>query len=238
MVLRVLGLGHQLEQLGTVIQTGVYLAAQAQPRLPAGLLEDELDHGVGHACVLPPGPGVVHYVVVTALGEGEPGGHLIRPGDDLPVPGLQACLVRGLPGGLGLLPLAEVVVHAAEQQRQPADGDQQLAVLGQGEPPVQQPGHVAEPLLGARPQLGGGGAGVGAAQQLGRLLERVERPLAEVGDGDHARQVQGVDELGLAAERFGRVDAGRWHRRLPVRDESELGRIQAGHILQRAPVNG
>jgi hypothetical protein len=55
---------------------------------------------------------------------------------------------------------------------------------------------------------------------------------------DHPRQVQGIDELGLAAERFGRVDAGRWRRRLPVRDESELGRIQAGHILQRTPVNG
>jgi hypothetical protein len=47
---------------------------------------------------------------------------------------LQACLVGGLPGGLGWLALAEVVVDAAEQQRQPADGDEQLAVLGQGQP--------------------------------------------------------------------------------------------------------
>jgi hypothetical protein len=30
-----------------VIQAGVHLAAQAEPGLAAGLLEDELDHGVG-----------------------------------------------------------------------------------------------------------------------------------------------------------------------------------------------
>jgi hypothetical protein len=53
------------------------------------------------------------------------------------VPGLQACLVDGLPGGLGLFAFAEVVVDAAGQQREPADGDEQLAVLGQGQPPVQ-----------------------------------------------------------------------------------------------------
>ena len=112
----------------------MHVAALGEPGLAAGLLQDELNHGVGQACVLLSGPGVVGHVVVAALGQGEPGGHLVGPGDDLAVPGLQACLVGGLPGGLGLLALTEVVVDAAEQQREPADGDQQLPVLGQGEP--------------------------------------------------------------------------------------------------------
>ena len=93
----------------------MHVAALAEPGLAAGLLQDELDHGVGQACVLLPGPGVVDHVVVAALGEGEPGAHLVRPGDDLPVPGLEPGLVGGLPGGFGLFPLAEVVVQAAEQ---------------------------------------------------------------------------------------------------------------------------
>ena len=105
------------------------------------------------------GPGVVGHVVLAAFDQGEPGGHLVGPGDDLAVSGLQACLVGGLPGGLGLLALAEVLVDAAEQECQPADGDQQLAVLGEGEPPVQQPGDVAEPLLGACAQFACRGAG-------------------------------------------------------------------------------
>ena len=79
----------------------MYLAALAEPSLAAGSLEDELDHGVGQACVLLPGLGVVDHVVVAAFGEGEPGGHLVGPGDDLAVPGLQPGLVGGLPGGLG-----------------------------------------------------------------------------------------------------------------------------------------
>ena len=112
----------------------MHVAALAEPGLPAGLLQDELDHGVGQACVLLSGLGVVGHVVVAAFGQGEPGGHLIRPGDDLAVPGLQACLVGGLPGGLGLLAFAEVIVDAAEQQREPPDGDQQFPVLGQGQP--------------------------------------------------------------------------------------------------------
>jgi hypothetical protein len=73
---------------------------------------------------------------------------------------LQACLVGGLPRGLGLLALAEVVVDAAEQQREPADGDEQLAMLGQGEPPVQQPGDVVEPL---RPGVSGPSPDLSAA---------------------------------------------------------------------------
>ena len=117
------------------------------------MLEDELDHGVGQACVLLSGLGVVHHVVIAAFGQGEPGGQFVGPGDDLAVPGSHTCLVGGLPGGLGLFPLAEVVVHAAEQQRQSADGYQQLAMLGQGEPPAQQPGDIAQPLPGARLQL-------------------------------------------------------------------------------------
>lgn len=112
-------------------------------------------------------------------------------------------------------------------------------MLGQGEPPAQQPGDVAQPLPGARPQLICGSAGVGAAQQLGGLLERVERALAQVGDGHHPRQVQRVDELGFAAERLRSVDPGRWRSALvSTRDKAELTGVQAGEFLQGAPVRG
>ena len=37
-----------------------------------------------------------------------------------PCPACSACLVGRLPGGFGLFALAEVVVDAAEQQRQPS----------------------------------------------------------------------------------------------------------------------
>lgn len=131
----------------------MHAAPFAEAGLAACLLEDELDHGVGQSGVLLPGLSVVHDVVVAAFGEGEPGGHLIRPGDDLAVPGLQACLAGRLPGSFGLFAFAQVIVHAAEQQGQPPGGDQQLAVLGEGEPPAQHPGDVAEALLGAGLQL-------------------------------------------------------------------------------------
>jgi len=117
----------------------VYVAAFAEPGLAAGLLEDELDHGAGEPGVLLSGLGVGNDVVVAVLGQREPGGHLVGPGDDLAVPGLQACLVGGLPGGFGLFALAQVVVHAAEQQGQPSGRDQQLAMLGQGESAAEQP---------------------------------------------------------------------------------------------------
>jgi hypothetical protein len=62
------------------------------------------------------------------------------------VPGLQARLVGRLAGGLGLFPLTEVVVDAAEQQSEPPGCHQQLPVLSQREPPAEQPRDVAQPL--------------------------------------------------------------------------------------------
>jgi hypothetical protein len=50
-----------------VIEAGVHLPALAKPGLPAGLLEYELDHGVSQTCVLLPGAGVVHDILIAAL---------------------------------------------------------------------------------------------------------------------------------------------------------------------------
>jgi hypothetical protein len=88
-----------------VVEAGVHLVLFAEAGLAAGLLEHELDHGVGQACVLLSGLGVGHHIVVAACGEGEPGGHLVGPGDDLAVPGLQARLAGRLPRGFGLFSL-------------------------------------------------------------------------------------------------------------------------------------
>jgi hypothetical protein len=59
-----------------VVQAGVYLTPLAKLGLAAGLLEDELDHGVGQARVLLPGLGVVDQVVIATFGQREPGGHI------------------------------------------------------------------------------------------------------------------------------------------------------------------
>ena len=48
-----------------MVGAGVDLAAVTEPRLSAGLLEDELDHGVGQARVLLPGLGVVDHIMTT-----------------------------------------------------------------------------------------------------------------------------------------------------------------------------
>jgi hypothetical protein len=45
-----------------VIEAGVHAVAFAEPGLTAGLLKDELNHGISQACVLLPGLGVVHDV--------------------------------------------------------------------------------------------------------------------------------------------------------------------------------
>jgi hypothetical protein len=104
------------------------------------LLEHELHHGVGQSGVCLARLGVGHDVVIAGLGQGEPGGEFVGPGDDLAVPGLKPGVVGRPPGRLGLLALAQVVVQAAEQQRQSSGGDQQLAMLAEGAPPADQPG--------------------------------------------------------------------------------------------------
>ena len=70
-------------------------------------------------------------------------------------------------------------------------------------------------------------------------MQRVERSLAQVGDGDHPGQVQRVDQFGFAAERVGGLNAGAaWPVSgfLIARDEAELSRFKAGEFLQGAPV--
>jgi hypothetical protein len=68
----VLGPGQLLEQFRAVLQAGVDLAALAQPGLPASLLEHQLDHRVGQARALLPGPGVGRHVAIPAFGQREP----------------------------------------------------------------------------------------------------------------------------------------------------------------------
>jgi hypothetical protein len=61
------------------------------------------------------------------------GGYLCASGwvGDLDIvePLSNCSLVGRLPGGFGLFAFAEVVMDAAEQERQPSRGDQQLTVL-------------------------------------------------------------------------------------------------------------
>jgi hypothetical protein len=44
--LRVLRLGQALQQLRALVERGVDLAAFPEPGLPAGLLQDQLHHGI------------------------------------------------------------------------------------------------------------------------------------------------------------------------------------------------
>ena len=89
-----------------------------------------------------------HDVAVAALGEGEPRGHLVGPADDLVVPGLVAELACGGPGRLGGDAHPEVVLEAADEQREPSCGDQQLGVDAKTDRLAQQLGNLVEPAVG------------------------------------------------------------------------------------------
>ena len=154
-VLGVFGPGELLQQFGSAVEAGADLTALAEPGPAACFLQDELNHGVAYSCELLSGAGVVDDIGVAAFGEGEPGGQLAGPGRHLAAAGLLAYLVGGLSGGLGGLAFAKVEVQAAEQQPQPASGDQQIAVLPQGEPPAQELGQVLKPLPGPGAQFFG-----------------------------------------------------------------------------------
>ena len=75
---------------------------------------------------LEPGSRRGDHSVVVAAGQVDPGADLVRPARDLGVLGLGGERERGLAGGAGGLPVAGVVFHAGQQQRDPP-GQHQVA---------------------------------------------------------------------------------------------------------------
>lgn len=118
---------------------------------------------------------------------------------------LAAHLVGGLAGGLGILALAQVVMGAAEQGGEPSGDDQQFAVLVEGDPAGQKPGHLSEALWCAVAQRRGGNNRVGAAQQIDGLGEGFESAGSDVGGLELLGEFHRAVQLGLGPQRIN------WH---------------------------
>jgi hypothetical protein len=163
----------------------------------------------------------------------------MRPRHQLAVLGLLAHLQRAQPRGLGVLPLTEVVVQAPEERGQPAGLDHDLAVLGEGQTPAEQSEHVRESLLGAVAQEPRGCARVRPAQQIDRLLHRLDGTRADVGDIGRPGRLHRGEELGLGPQRVLREDARRDQAALPLpagRHETDVLHRPSGQLLQRPAV--
>lgn len=132
MVVKVLGIGQRFEQPPALVEGYLSLPAVSHARPRLRLLGEELN---GNAVVrgdLRPVPGCRHNTVVVAGCEVDPGAHLVRPRDDLPVIRLSPERQRGLAGCLRSVPAARVVLDASHEKRCPACQDQDFAVLPQG----------------------------------------------------------------------------------------------------------
>src|SRR5262249_16643035 len=105
-VFRVLGFGHLSQQLGTVIEAGVYLFTFFKSGVAASLLEYKLYHAVGRPSMRLARLGIGHNVVISTFGQGEPGSEFVGPGDDFAVPGLKPGVVGRLPSCFSLLSFA------------------------------------------------------------------------------------------------------------------------------------
>jgi hypothetical protein len=93
---------------------------------------------------------VVDHFVVAPINEGPPRQQLIRPGQQFLVFALAGEGVgRGL-ACLGAFTVTDVELQAGQQRREPSAGDQQLSVLGEGYPAVEEPGDIAQALLSTR----------------------------------------------------------------------------------------
>ena len=104
----------------------------------------------------------------------------MRPGHDLGVVGLGAQRQRCLAGGLGCLPVAGVVLHAADQQRDPSGQDQDLPVLLEGQPLALQRGDPAQPGPALGQQLVAGMNGYSEHSRSAMIRSPSKRGLIQV----------------------------------------------------------
>ncbi|MFF0572453.1 hypothetical protein [Streptosporangium saharense] len=148
---------------------------------------------------------------------------------------LTTHLIGSTAGGLGLLPLAQVVVDASEQRGQPAGNDQEFAVLVEGDPAAEEAVDLGEAFLGAVAQSGGGDHGVGAAQQVHGFGQGFQGSGANVGGLELLGQFHGAVQVGFGPKGVhGRHDGGLDETALaaPLRAKSQILRLQTGRWVR------
>jgi hypothetical protein len=74
-------------------------------------------------------PGEPAELLAPDFSDREPGSRLVRPAHDLAVPGLPGPEVSGLARRLGFLPLAPVIMRAAEQRCHSDRDDKEVTIL-------------------------------------------------------------------------------------------------------------
>lgn len=94
--------------------------------------------------------------------------------------GIGAQRQGSLSGGLGCLPVAGVVLDAADEQGHPACLDQDLPVLFEGHPLVPHGGHPAKPGPSFGEQLVSRHERVFRAQPVSHDSQTVERGLVQI----------------------------------------------------------
>jgi len=82
-----LGFGHLSQQLGTVIEAGVYLFTFSKSGVTTGLLEYKLYYAVGRSSMRLARLDIGHNVVISTFGQDEPSSEFVGRGDDLAMPG-------------------------------------------------------------------------------------------------------------------------------------------------------
>src|SRR5690606_29858151 len=117
-------LGEAVENFAAEVERADQVRV-ADPGLCLGLLGDQLDVDAVAAVGGSAGLGGGDHVLVAALGQGVPGGHRPGPNNDLAVAGLVTDGAGGTAGRLGCGSHPEVVLQTADEQGQPAGGDQQ-----------------------------------------------------------------------------------------------------------------
>ncbi len=82
---------------------------------------------------------------------------------------------------LGAITVAKVELQTRQKGREPAAGDQQMPVLGEGDPALEELGEEAQALLHARDQHARCRGRILAAEPVHRPIDHLERAAPEVG---------------------------------------------------------
>jgi hypothetical protein len=118
--------------------------------------------------------------------------NLVCPARDLGVLGLGAERERGLAGGVGGLPVAGVVFHAGQQQRNPPGQHQDLPVLPQCQPLALELSDPAQPGLPFGQELIGRQEWVLRAQPVRHHPQATQRGVIKIRTLQPADQLQRV----------------------------------------------
>ena len=166
----------------------------------------------------------------------EPRSDLERPADQLTMLGMLAKLVRHSARTLSASQVTAVVTDARQQRSQPPGTDQQLTMLAQGRPPIQEPDRVPQVLPRAAPQDHRRDGRVSAAQAIGHRPQGFQSARPDVRGFDAPRVVDQLKHAisGITRDHAFRVRAAprqlRWRQLLPRQREKLAAGVQ--HVIK------